>query len=49
LNLKIPKDIIKKSELKDGSYAVKDQLYQVYSSQLSVLQGEGTLQKRLNH
>lgn len=46
--LKISKDIVKKWQLIDGSYTVKDQLYQVYSSQLRVSQGEGTLQIKIN-
>ena len=44
----IPKDLIIKWQLKDGLYIVKDQLYQVYSSQVRVSQGEGTFQIKIN-
>ena len=39
--LKIPADIISKWNLKDGSYTLKDQLYQKSSVQLQVVNGEG--------
>lgn len=39
--LKIPSDIIKKWNLKDGSYTMNDQLYNKNSVQVEVLNGEG--------
>jgi glycosidase len=39
--LKIPGDIIRKWNLKDGSYTMKDQLYGKNSIQLQVVNGEG--------
>ena len=39
--LKVPADIIRKWNLKDGSYALTDQLYKRNSVQLVVLNGEG--------
>jgi glycosidase len=39
--LKIPSDIIKKWNLKDGNYTITDQLYNTSSIQLQVLNGEG--------
>jgi len=42
--LKIPSDIIKKWNLKDGNYIIKDQLYAKSSIQLKVLNGEGKAQ-----
>jgi hypothetical protein len=39
--LKIPSDIIAKWNLKDGSYVLKDQLYQKSEIQLHVANGEG--------
>ena len=42
--LKIPADIIKKWNLKDGDYTLTDQLYQKNSVQLQVKNGEGKAQ-----
>ncbi|MFV7235949.1 alpha-amylase family protein [Flavobacterium sp. ZB4R12] len=42
--LKIPSNIIKKWNLKDGNYTIKDQLYTKSSIQLKVLNGEGKAQ-----
>lgn len=42
--LKIPADIIQKWSLKDGSYRITDQLYNKYSVQLRVENGEGKAQ-----
>ncbi|HEU4791820.1 MAG TPA: hypothetical protein VFS71_19200, partial [Flavobacterium sp.] len=39
--LKIPADIISKWNLKDGSYSIKDQLYEKSNVQLQVVNGEG--------
>jgi glycosidase len=39
--LKIPADIIGKWNLKDGSYTIKDQLYEKSTIQLQVVNGEG--------
>ncbi len=42
--LKIPSEIIRKWNLKDGNYTVTDQLYNKSSVQLQVLNGEGKAQ-----
>ena len=42
--LKIPKDVIQKWNLKDGNYTITDQLYQKSSLQLQVINGEGKVQ-----
>ncbi|HEY4616918.1 MAG TPA: alpha-amylase family protein [Flavobacterium sp.] len=42
--LKIPSDIIKKWNLKDGNYTITDQLYKTSEAQLEVVNGEGKLQ-----
>ncbi|WP_269684251.1 alpha-amylase family glycosyl hydrolase [Flavobacterium lacustre] len=42
--LKIPKDIIQKWNLKDGNYTITDQLYEKSSLQLQVINGEGKVQ-----
>lgn len=42
--LKIPSEIIQKWNLKDGTYTIKDQLYQKSSIQLQVVNGEGKAQ-----
>jgi glycosidase len=42
--LKIPADIIQKWNLKDGTYTIKDQLYNKSSVQLRVENGEGKVQ-----
>lgn len=42
--LKIPSDIIKKWNLKDGNYTLTDQLYKKNSIQLQVQNGEGKVQ-----
>lgn len=42
--LKIPKDVIQKWNLKYGNYTITDQLYQKSSLQLQVINGEGKVQ-----
>ena len=42
--LKIPKNIIQKWNLKDGNYTITDQLYEKSSLQLQVINGEGKVQ-----
>ena len=42
--LKIPADIIQKWNLKDGTYTIKDQLYNTSSVELRVENGEGKVQ-----
>ena len=42
--LKVPKDIIQKWNLKDGVYTITDQLYQKSSLDLKVIDGEGKVQ-----
>jgi glycosidase len=42
--LKIPKDVIEKWNLKDGNYTITDQLYEKSSLQLQVINGEGKVQ-----
>ena len=42
--LKVPADIIRKWNLKDGSYALTDQLYKKKSVQMIVLNGAGEVQ-----
>jgi len=43
-DLRIPADIIQKWNLKDGTYTITDQLYNVNSAQLRVENGEGKVQ-----
>ena len=45
--LTIPEDLIKNFDLKDGSYVLKDQLYNDYSTQLIVKNGLGKMQVKL--
>jgi glycosidase len=45
--LKIPSDIIKKWNLKDGSYTITDQIYNNNSVKLEVLDGEGKAKIRI--
>jgi len=42
--LKIPSDIIRKWNLKDGNYTITDQLYEKVKAQLEVVNGEGKVQ-----
>ncbi|WP_308991160.1 alpha-amylase family glycosyl hydrolase [Mariniflexile litorale] len=41
--LKIPQDIVTSWQLKTGSYLVKDELYDTFSSQFVIKNGEGTI------
>lgn len=45
--LSIPENLIKSLELKDGSYILKDQLYNEYSTQIMVDKGSGRIQVKL--
>src|SRR5690606_5565433 len=45
--LTVPDDLIKTFDLKDGSYVLKDQLFNDYSTQLMVEQGTGKMQVKL--
>jgi hypothetical protein len=45
--LKIPAEVITKWELKDGDYAIKDQLYSKSLLQLKVVNGVGKVQIKL--
>ena len=47
-NLEVPANIIKKWNLKDGDYVVKDQLYLEKSFGLKVKEGRGTLDLQIN-
>jgi glycosidase len=42
-NLKIPVEIIREWGLKDGSYIIKDQLYEKSTLKLTVTKGEGSV------
>jgi glycosidase len=46
-NLKVPSDIIRKWNLADGTYPMKDQLYERSTTNLVVKNGEGTVQVKL--
>lgn len=46
--LKIPTELIASWELKDGNYAVSDQLYEKFSSELKVENGRGSIQIKLD-
>jgi hypothetical protein len=45
--LKIPAEVITKWELKDGDYAIKDQLYSKSLLQLKVVNGVGKVQIKI--
>lgn len=47
-NLEVPANIIKKWNLKDGDYVVKDQLYLEKSFGLKVKEGRGTIDLQIN-
>lgn len=47
-NLEVPANIIKKWNLKDGDYVVKDQLYLEKSFGLKVKEGRGTVELQIN-
>lgn len=46
--LRIPKDIIVQWNLEDGSFALKDQLYEAYETELVVKDSMGTVKIQLN-
>ena len=46
-NIKIPSNLIKTWGLKDGTYPIKDQLYQKYQTNLVITNGEASIQMEL--
>jgi glycosidase len=46
-NIKIPSNLIKTWGLKDGTYPIKDQLYQKYQTNLVITNGEASIQLEL--
>jgi hypothetical protein len=46
--LKIPEDLIASWNLEDGKYSVFDQLYDNYTSELTVKNGKGTMKINLD-
>jgi hypothetical protein len=45
--IKIPSNLIKTWGLKDGTYPIKDQLYQKYQTNLVITNGEASIQMEL--